>query len=195
MIAIVDTGGANIASVRNALERLGVKSRLTADPKEIEAADQVILPGVGEARSSMERLREKNLINCVRDLKQPVLGICLGMQLLFEGSEEGDTACLGLLPGAVKRLKSVPNYSIPHMGWNQVELAQENELTRDISSGEYFYFVHSYCAPGGEWVTGTCDYSERFPAMVRHKNFFGVQFHPERSAAAGAKLLRNFVSL
>jgi len=124
-----------------------------------------------------------------------VLGICLGMQLLFEGSDEGDTACLGLLPGTVKRLQPSPLHPIPHMGWNQVEFSGNSPLTRELDDRSYFYFVHSFRAPESEWTTGRCDYSEKFPAMVARDNFFGVQFHPERSAAAGARMLRNFVSL
>lgn len=195
MIAIVDTGGANIASVQNALERLEMKSHLTSDRKEIESASHVILPGVGAALKSMTQLNERKLVECLRNLKQPVLGICLGMQLLFESSEEGETACLGLLPGMVRRIPKAEGFSVPHMGWNQIEFAEENSLTAGIKSGEYFYFVHSYVAPNSQWSTGFCNYSERFPSMVSKGNFHGVQFHPERSAASGVRLLRNFVSL
>lgn len=195
MIAIVDTGGANIASVQNALSRLERDSKLTSDPFEIERASHVILPGVGAARHSMNRLKKSNLIECIKNLRQPVLGICLGMQILFDASEEGDTPCLRLFPGVVRRLATSPEHAIPHMGWNQVEFSDENILTSGIKTGEYFYFVHSFRAPSGSWVTGYCHYSERFPAMVSDRNFFGVQFHPERSALAGARLLRNFVNL
>ncbi len=195
MIAIVDTGGANIASVSNALERLQLTSKLTSDRAEIENATHVILPGVGQARTSMTRLKDNGLIEVIKGLKQPVLGICLGMQILFEGSEEGDTGCLGLLPGVVKRLTSTPVHPIPHMGWNQVEFGSASALTEGVANNSYFYFVHSFKAPESEFTTGRCDYSERFPAMVQRTNFFGVQFHPERSAASGARLLKNFVTL
>ena len=195
MIAIVDTGGANIASVSNALERLKLESKLTSDRKEIENATHVILPGVGQARTSMTKLKDNGLIECIKGLKQPVMGICLGMQILFEGSEEGDIACLGILPGVVKRLTSSPVHPIPHMGWNQVEFSGTSALTDGVPGNSFFYFVHSFKAPKSEFTTGVCDYSETFPAMVQRDNFFGVQFHPERSAAAGARLLKNFVSL
>jgi len=195
VIAIVDTGGANIASVQNALARLHVESCLTSDRAVIESASHVILPGVGQARTSMNRLRESDLIDCVKRLKQPTMGICLGMQLLYDGSEEGDTGCLGILPGVVKRLASSPHHPIPHMGWNQVEFCTNNVLAKGIHDNAYFYFVHSFRAPEAPFSTGFTEYSERFPVMVARDNFFGVQFHPERSAAAGAQLLRNFVNL
>ncbi len=195
MIAIVDTGGANIASVQNALERLEVKSQLTSDCAEIENASHVILPGVGAALNSMTRLQNSNLVDVIRNLSQPVLGICLGMQLLFESSEEGGAACLGVLPGVVRRMSAMPGFSIPHMGWNQVDFFEDAPLSQGLRSGEYFYFVHSFVVPMGEWINGYCSYSQRIPAMVSRRNFHGVQFHPERSAAAGARLLRNFVNL
>lgn len=195
MIAIVDTGGANIASVSNALARLGQPSELTGDRAKIESASHVILPGVGAAADSMAKLQAQGLVEVVRGLKQPVLGICLGMQILFESSEEGDTACLGILPGAVRRLPSAPQFPVPHMGWNQVHFNAASPLAEGIDSGAYFYFVHSFYAPDGNWVTGRTEYPKPFTAMVSRGNFHGVQFHPERSAQAGSRLLRNFLSL
>lgn len=195
MIAIVDTGGANIASVTNAFERLGRESRLTRDRTEIESASHVILPGVGAAADSMARLRGHGLVDSLRGLRQPVLGICLGMQLLFESSEEGDVACLGILPGRVRRFANQSGFPVPHMGWNRVRFDKQSPLATGFDDEEYFYFVHSYFVPEGTWVRGRSDYPEAFPAAVSRGNFHGVQFHPERSAAAGARLLRNFLSL
>lgn len=195
MIAVVDTGGANLASVTNALERLGAEATRTSDPSVIRRAERVILPGVGAARDSMVRLSSLGLLNELRALRQPTLGICLGMQLLFERSEEGETDCLGLLPGTVRRLPRAENRPVPHMGWNQVKTAAASPLMEGISDESYFYFVHSFVAPAGPWVRGSFDYGDLFPAVVQKDNFFGVQFHPERSSDVGAKLLRNFLEL
>ena len=195
MIAIVDTGGANIASVQNAFERIGKASKLTSDRTEIENASHVILPGVGAAGDSMTRIREHQLLATLRGLRRPVLGICLGMQLLFMASEEDGTDCLGLLPGVVRRLPASPGFPVPHMGWNRVQFQSQGPLTEGIESGEYFYFVHSFFAPLVEGTTGFCEYPAPFTAMVSRENFHGVQFHPERSAQAGSRLLRNFLNL
>jgi imidazole glycerol-phosphate synthase subunit HisH len=193
MLAIVDSGGANIASVRFALERLGVQSDLTADPAVIAAAERVILPGVGSAAEGMRRLRERGLVDCVRRLTQPVLGVCLGMQLLYEGSEEGPTETLGLIPGRVRRLTDSPGIQVPHMGWNTVQTDRTVPLLDGIEPGARFYFVHSYAGPLNEFTVARCEHGTAFAAMVRRDNFSGVQFHPERSGPAGARLLRNFV--
>jgi glutamine amidotransferase len=193
-LAIVDSGGANIASVRFALGRLGVASELTADPAVIRAADKVILPGVGAAQEGMKRLQEKGLVECVRGLSQPVLGICLGMQLLFEASEEGATPSLGLLPGRVARLPEAPGITVPHMGWNTVSLLRPSPLFAGIAADARFYFVHSFAGPVTADTVATATHGTTFAAAVARGNFSGVQFHPERSGAAGAQLLRNFVS-
>lgn len=193
-LAIVDSGGANIASVKFALERLGVAGELTADPAVIQRAERVILPGVGSAAEGMKRLRERGLVDCVRSLQQPVLGICLGMQLLFEASEEGPTPTLGLVPGRVALLPASPGLTVPHMGWNTVALDRATPLFAGIEA-ERFYFVHSYAAPAGEHTLASAEHGTRFAAAVRRGNFFGVQFHPERSGAAGARLLRNFLEM
>jgi glutamine amidotransferase len=195
VIAIIDSGGANIASVLFALERLGVRAELTSDPVVIEGAERVILPGVGAARNAMKTLQDKNLVECIRNLRQPVLGICLGMQLLFTHSEEGDVGMLGVIPGAVAHFKPAPGLTVPHMGWNDVALAAEHALLAGIPQGSFFYFVHSYHAPAGPHSIGACTYGETFPAIVAQGNFMGCQFHPERSGAAGARLLRNFTEL
>ncbi len=193
MLAIVDSGGANIASVRFALERLGVRNELTADPAVIRFAERVILPGVGSAAEGMKRLHAKGLVNCVRSLTQPVLGVCLGMQLLFDYSEEGDTPTLGLIPGHVALLPGLPGITVPHMGWNTLTTGRDPALLDGIAPDARFYFVHSFAAPMNAFTIATCTHGTPFAAIVRRGNFSGVQFHPERSGPAGARLLQNFV--
>lgn len=193
MLAIVDSGGANIASVRFALERLGVSSELTADPAVIRAAERVILPGVGSAVEGMKRLEARGLVECVRGLSQPVLGVCLGMQLLFESSEEGPTETLGLIPGRVTRLPDFPGITVPHMGWNTLLCGRNIGLLDGIEPDASFYFVHSYAGPVNAFTLASCDHGTPFAAIVQRGNFSGVQFHPERSGVAGARLLQNFV--
>lgn len=201
MITIVDSGGANLASVVNAIENLGRKPELTSDPDRIARSSKVVLPGVGAAACAMDRLKRDHLDQCIKELKQPVLGICLGMQLLFESSEEGPTACLGIIPGCVRRLEpraaSGKSLTVPHMGWNQVmyDSAGVSPLFKGIRDGEFFYFVHSYAAGPGKSVKAYCEYGEKITAAVEWGNFFGVQFHPERSSKAGARLLSNFLVL
>ena len=194
-VAIIANGGANIASLRFALDRLGVSSRLTADADELRRAPRVILPGVGAAADAMERLHALGLASVIPTLTQPVLGICLGMQLLFEGSEEGDTKCLGILPAQVARFPDRRGFPVPHMGWNQVVSRADSPLTRGLGDGAYVYFVHSYAAPVGPWTEAVTDYGGEFSAIVRHANFHGAQFHPERSSRAGSRLLANFLAL
>ncbi|MSU47307.1 MAG: imidazole glycerol phosphate synthase subunit HisH [Lacunisphaera sp.] len=193
MLAIVDSGGANISSVRFALERLGVRSELTADPAVIRAAEHVILPGVGSAVEGMKRLQAKGLIECLRGLTQPVLGICLGMQLLFESSAEGPTKTLGLIPGRVALLPDSPGIRVPHMGWNTIMAGKPVALLDGIAKAAHFYFVHSYAGPVNPFTFASCEHGTPFAAMVKRGNFSGVQFHPERSGAAGSRLLQNFV--
>lgn len=195
MLAIVDSGGANIASVRFALDRLGVHSELTAEPALIRGAARVILPGVGSALEGMRRLNAKALVDCVQSLTQPVLGICLGMQLLFENSGEGNVTSLGLLRGRVARLPETPGVTVPHMGWNTIEVTRDSPLLRGIDATARFYFVHSYAAPVTDDTVASATHGTRFAAVVQRGNFTGVQFHPERSGAAGAKLLRNFLAM
>jgi glutamine amidotransferase len=192
--AIIDSGGANITSVQFALQRLGVDAVFTADRNLIRAADRVILPGVGAARAAMQRLQELGLVEFIRGLTQPVLGICLGMQLLFQSSEEGDTPCLDIIPGRLRKLQPAAGLRIPHMGWNRTREVQAHALTRELPE-PWFYFVHSYAAPLGSYTLASCSHGTEFSAIVRHGNFHGAQFHPERSATAGAQLLRNFLSL
>lgn len=192
-VVLVDSGGANIGSVRYALERLGVQAAMSADAAVIRAADRVILPGVGAAGPGMARLNELALVDVLRSLTQPLLGICLGMQLLFDGSEEGDVACLGLLPGLVRRMPESPGIRVPHMGWNRLQPTRTSSLLEGIPDGAQAYFVHSYAAPVTDDCLARCGHGEDFAAVVQRGNVAGAQFHPERSAATGARLLENFL--
>lgn len=194
-VAIIDGGGANIASLRFALARLGVDCGLTADPDTIRSASHVILPGVGAARAAMDRLRQKGLDALIPRLTQPVLGICLGLQLLFEHSEEDETQCLGVLKGAVRRFAAAPGRPVPHMGWNQVSAIRSSPLLAGVPDGSYFYFVHSYAAELGPATVGQADYGWPFSAVVESGNFLAAQFHPERSGPLGARVLDNFLRL
>lgn len=194
-VVLVDAGGTNIGSVRYALQRLGVDASLTSDPAVIRAADKVILPGVGAAGPGMARLRELELVDVLRKLTQPVLGVCLGMQLLCTHSEEGDTECLGLIPAEVRRFVEAPGLRVPHMGWNRLAVSQPHRLLEGLGEDGWAYFVHSYAVPIGDYTVATTDYAGPFSAVVVRGNFHGMQFHPERSAAVGARLLQNFLSL
>ena len=192
-VVLVDSGGANLGSVRYALERLGATPLVSGDAAVIAAADRVILPGVGAAGPGMARLRELGLVDVLRGLRQPLLGICLGMQLLFEASEEGDTACLGLLPGTVRKLAPAPGLRVPHMGWNRLEPRRPSALLAGIAPGDWAYFVHGYAAPVTEDCVAASTHGAAFAAVVSRGNVHGAQFHPERSAATGARLLANFL--
>lgn len=194
-LAIIDSGGANIASVRFALQRLGAEPVFTADPAIIRTAERVILPGVGAAGAAMAHLRQRGLIECIRELRQPVLGICLGMQLLFESSEEGEEPCLGLIPGRLRHFPSSKALRVPHMGWNVAKPKKKHPLISGLGPGSWFYFVHSYYAPLAEASLASCQHGLEFSAIVAQGNFMGAQFHPERSASAGAQLLKNFLEL
>ncbi|WP_425488017.1 imidazole glycerol phosphate synthase subunit HisH [Marilutibacter penaei] len=194
-VAVIDSGGANIGSVIYALERLGIDAALTADASEIRQAERVILPGVGAAATAMARLQEHGLVEVIRSLQQPMLGICLGMQLLFDHSDEGDVACLGLLPGRVRKLQGGPGIRVPHMGWNALRKQQESPLLAGVAEGAYAYFVHSFAAPVTVDALATSEHGERFAAVVGRGRCFGAQFHPERSASVGARILRNFIGM
>ncbi len=194
-VVLVDAGGTNIGSVRYALQRLGVDAALTSDAATIRAADKVILPGVGAAGPGMARLRELDLVDVMRSLTQPVLGVCLGMQLLCAHSEEGDTDCLGLIAAPVRRFTESASLRVPHMGWNRLVAQQAHPLLTGLGEGDQAYFVHSYAVPVGDWTLATSGYGEAFSAVIGRDNFHGMQFHPERSAAVGAKLLQNFLVL
>lgn len=193
-LAVVDSGGANIASVMQALARLGVEAVFTSDPGIIRRADRVILPGVGSAGAAMERLRRNRLHRVIPELQQPVLGICLGMQLLFCRSAEADTPMLGIIDANVDRLPDIDRLRVPHMGWNRVEVSREDPLVDGLDLS-WFYFVHSYAAPLGSWTLAQTQHGQAFTAIVQQANFRGAQFHPERSATAGARLLENFLEL
>lgn len=192
-VAVIDSGGANLGSVVQALNRLGVESLLTRSSRDIQHASHVILPGVGAAAAAMQALRQNALIDTLKSLTQPVLGICLGLQLLFEGSDEGNVECLGLLPGQVRPLPEETGLRLPHMGWNQLHWQQDDPLNQGLDGGEWFYFVHRFAAPAGQAVA-TSEHAQPFAAVVRRNNFAACQFHPEKSARAGSRLLQNFLS-
>ena len=194
-VVIIASGGANTASLQFALQRLGVISQISADAAQIRTASHVILPGVGAAADAMRRLRTKQLDTLIPTLRQPVLGICLGMQLLYGTSEEGGAACLGIIPGSVRRFAEAAGRPVPHMGWNTLLLERRSALLDGIHNGDYAYFVHSYAVTVGEETVACTEYGAAFSACVQWNNFYGAQFHPERSAAVGARLLNNFLSL
>ena len=194
-VAIIDGGGANIASLRFALQRLGADSELTTDPDAIRAANRVILPGVGAAADAMEKLRTAGLDKVIPALTQPLLGICLGMQLLFDSSEEEDTTCLGITEGRARLFEVAEDQPVPHMGWNRVEQTRKTVLFDGIPDGSYFYFVHSYAVDMVATTSGCTNYGRNFTSVVRKGNFMGTQFHPERSGKYGARLLQNFLEL
>jgi len=199
MIVIIDTGCANLSSVRFAIERLGYDVIVSKDPDVLQKADKLFLPGVGTAKEAMNNLINRELVDEIKKLTQPVLGICLGMQMLAEGSEEGfgDEAViktLGLVDGNVEEMDVSPLRS-PHMGWNQITPKLDEPLFKDIPAGSYFYFVHSFALPVNENTIASCDYGTPFTAAVNKGNFYGVQFHPERSGKAGAQLIKNFLEL
>jgi glutamine amidotransferase len=192
-VAIIDSGGANIASLLFALERLGFAARLTTDADVIRSADRVILPGVGAAADAMQRLRDRGLVDVIRALQQPVLGICLGMQLLAEASEEEDVDCLGIIPGVARRLPVAEGFPVPNMGWCPVTRVAATTLFDGIAAGSFFYFVHSYALPVTEYTMATAYHADAFSAVIGRNNFIATQFHPERSSTDGAHLLRNFL--
>ncbi len=191
---LIDAGGANLASVRWALERLGARVTVSADPRALRRAERVVLPGVGAAAVAMARLRAAGLVEPLRALTAPLLGICLGMQLLFEASEEGEVAGLGLLPGRVCRLRAGERLRVPHTGWNRLRIARPDPLLAGIADGAQVYFVHAYAAPLSVDTVAACRHGDEFAAVVRRGRLAGAQFHPERSAAAGARLLDNFLA-
>jgi len=192
---IVDNGGANISSLQFALQRLGVAAAVSADAAEIRAASHVILPGVGAAADAMSRLRRCGLDSLIPTLRQPVLGICLGMQLMYEASQEGDAICLGIIPGRASRFPPSDDRPVPHMGWNTLAIRRPCALLAGLNDGDYAYFVHSFSLPVSEATVACTSYGTPFSACVQRRNFYGAQFHPERSAAVGARLLKNFLAI
>lgn len=194
MIAIIDYNAGNVQSVLFALERLGAKAVLTSDPDQIQRADKVIFPGVGEASTTMAFLQAQGLDRLIQGLTQPVLGICLGMQLLCRHSEENDTPCLGIIPQEVRRFQPQSGQKVPHMGWNTIHVRQNGLFTPDLE-GEYVYFVHSYFVEEGPYTTAVTDYIQPFSAAVQKDNFFATQFHPEKSGPVGERILLHFLNL
>lgn len=194
-VVIVDSGGANLASLAFALARIGATSRVSADPEVIARAPRVILPGVGAAAPAMQRLRDAGVLPTLRARSKPLLGICLGMQLLFEHSDEGDTPTLGLLAGRVRALEAQPDCRVPHMGWNTVRSLRPDPLLAGLPESAWFYFVHGYYVPGeSASAVATTDYGRPIAAVVRRDAIAGVQFHPERSTEAGRRVLENFLA-
>ncbi|WP_440873921.1 imidazole glycerol phosphate synthase subunit HisH [Thalassotalea sp. PLHSN55] len=198
---IVDTGCANLSSVQFAVQRLGFTAQITDDIALIKAADKVILPGVGNAKHAMANIDKKGLTATIQGLTQPVLGFCLGMQLMTQSSHEGNFSgeleivdCLNLIPTQVKPLQA-DGLRLPHMGWNTLTSVIDHPVFAGIKAGEYFYFVHSFAVPVGEHTAATCEYGSEFSAAIVKNNFIGCQFHPERSGAAGSKIIKNFLEM
>lgn len=192
---VIDSGGANLASVLFALERLNAPATVTTNPDEVRSAKRVILPGVGAAADVMKRLRAAGLVEVLPTLKQPVFGICVGMQVLFKSSEEGPVDCLGIIPDTVRKLRAAPGLPVPHMGWNTLITLRDDPLMEGITSNDYVYFVHSYAAPVSDVTLARTDYGTPVSAVVRRGNFWGAQFHPERSSITGSRVLANFLRL
>ena len=192
-VAIVKYNAGNVESVKNALNRLNIEPILTDAAEELQAADRVIFPGVGEASSAMEYLRNRGLDKVIISLKQPVLGICLGMQLLCESSDENETRCLGILPYRVKKFES-DALKIPQMGWNNI-FNLKSKLFEGVAENAFVYFVHSFYVESGAETVATADYASNFSAAIQHKNFYAVQFHTEKSGAVGERILENFLKI
>ena len=193
-IAVIDYNAGNVRSVLFAMERLGVAAILTDDHDRIRQADKVIFPGVGEARTTMNYLHERGLDEVISSLTQPVLGICLGMQLLCEHSEENDTPCLGLIPQKVRRFRPKQGEKVPHMGWNSIRQLEHGLFSAELEDS-YVYFVHSYYVEAGPYTTALSDYVLPFSSALRKDNFYATQFHPEKSGLVGEQILKNFLAL
>ncbi|WP_420478941.1 imidazole glycerol phosphate synthase subunit HisH [Brevundimonas sp. FT23028] len=195
-VTILTYGAGNVASVQFALERLGAAVRLTSDPVDLSEAERLILPGVGQAGYAMSRLDQLGLTEAIRSFSRPLLGVCLGQQLLFTDSDEGGgTPLLGLIPGRVRRLEPGPSRPVPHMGWSRLEVVQTDPLLDGVGDDDWAYFVHGFVCPDGPATLARADYGGVVPAVVRQGNRWGCQFHPERSAKAGARILKNFLEL
>ena len=194
MIAIIDYKMGNLRSVENALKRLGAEFVVTADADVIRSADRVLLPGVGNAAEAMENLRKADLVQVIRSLRRPVLGICVGMQVMCRHSEEGDCDCLNIFDSRVKRFKPAPDLKVPHMGWNQIGNL-ESKLFKGLSGGEYVYIVHAYYPELCPDTIATTRHGELFSAALKYENFYGTQFHPEKSGDVGERIIENFLKL
>jgi glutamine amidotransferase len=196
-VAIIKYNSGNVQSVDYALQRLGIQAEITDDIQKINRADKVIFPGVGEASSTMKYLKDRKLDETIRDLKQPVLGICLGMQLLCSHSEEGDTSCIGIFPAKVRKFQPVNDdhsIKVPHMGWNQIQ-DLKGSLFSGVSENAFVYFVHSYYVESNEYESAKTDYILPYCSAQQKDNFYAVQFHPEKSSGVGAQILKNFIEL
>lgn len=195
MVTIIDYNAGNVQSVLFAMQRLGVESVLSNDHEQIKKADKVIFPGVGEAANTMAYLKANGLDQLIRSLQQPVLGICLGMQLLCEHSEEADTTCLGIIPQQVKRFRPTKSdIKVPHMGWNAIQQTNLGWFDSSVEQ-QYVYFVHSYYVEKGEYTSATCDYIHPFSAALQKDNFYATQFHPEKSGSVGETILQSFLKI
>ncbi|CAN5351779.1 imidazole glycerol phosphate synthase subunit HisH [soil metagenome] len=194
MIGIIKYQAGNLTSVSNALKRLEADHFISDDPDDLEKAAGIIFPGVGHAGAAMDDLRSRDLDVWLKNTEKPVLGICLGMQLLFESSEEGDSTTLGLIPGKLRKFDS-SKAKVPHMGWNQFDPLIDHPLISGIDSKQFLYYVHGYYAPANDHTLATCSYINEFAAVVAKDNFLGVQFHPEKSGAVGSLILQNFLDL
>jgi len=196
-VAVIKYNAGNVQSVLYALERLGTDAILTDDPEQIYAADKVIFPGQGEASSAMNYLKARNLDQLIREIKQPFLGVCLGLQLLCEHSEENNTACLGIFPVKVKRFipENSQEFKVPHVGWNEIENLDDNPLLKELPDSKFLYYVHSYYAELSEATIATTHYIHDFTAILHRDNYWAIQAHPEKSSTVGEKLLANFLNI
>src|SRR3989338_6996702 len=194
MIGVIDYGASNIQSIGNALTKLNQPFELVPEASGLSKFDKLILPGVGAAGSAMKKLTETGFASALPKVKVPVLGLCLGLQLFAEYSEENETKCLSIIPAKVRRF-SAAGLKVPHMGWNRVKITKESPLTSGIADGSYFYFVHGYYLNSMDFAVGVADYGIRFPAIIKKANFYAAQFHPEKSGELGLQILRNFCEL
>ena len=194
-VAIIDSIGSNLASLKFALDRIKVNFIVTNEVKQIRNSSHIILPGVGAAKNAMNKLSQQEIIETITTLSQPTLGICLGMQIFMEHSEEDDTSCLGVFGDSCKLFENQENYPVPHMGWNTIELESSSNLSKGINSGTHFYFVHSYYVPLNSQTIASTTYSKKFSSIIQKDNFVGTQFHPEKSGEQGSILLKNFTNL
>ena len=194
-VAIIDSIGSNLASLKFALDRIKINFIVTNEVKQIRNSSHIILPGVGAARNAMNKLSQHEIIETITTLSQPTLGICLGMQIFMEHSEEDDTSCLGVFGDSCKLFENQENYPVPHIGWNTIELESSSNLSTGINSGTHFYFVHSYYVPLNSQTIASTTYSKKFSSIIQKDNFVGTQFHPEKSGEQGSIILKNFTDL
>ena len=194
-VAIVDSIGSNLASLIFALNRIGCSFEITDEIDVLNKASHIILPGVGAAKNAMTKLKQRKLIDEISKLTKPTLGICLGMQIFMDASDEDDAKCLGIISNTCRPFENNRDYPVPHMGWNKVRFNRDSVLTKNLKDEDYYYFVHSYYVPICSETIGVSSYPIEFSAVVQKDNFFGTQFHPEKSGLSGSKILQNFVSL